>query len=111
MKLSDLIDFTPKLERKPSPLDVYRSLFTTEIFNDGTKDFVRIHTNTGATFRKSISARQSVWYHNTTSEDKKDMAIMIASSMFAEEILMEYLTRQPIQNYQANIKSVSAVKQ
>ena len=36
---------------------------------------------------------------------------MIASTMFAEEILMEYLTRQPIQNYQANIKSVSAVKQ
>ncbi len=36
---------------------------------------------------------------------------MIASTMFAEKILMEYLTRQSIQNYQANIKSVSAVKQ
>ncbi len=36
---------------------------------------------------------------------------MIVSTMFAEEILMEYLSRKPIQNYQANIKSVSAVKQ
>lgn len=44
-------------------------------------------------------------------DDKEVVAIMIASTMFAEEILMEYLTRQPIQNYQANIKSVSAVKQ
>lgn len=111
MKLSELIDFTIKPERKPSPLDVYRSLFTAEILNDGTKDFVRIHTNAGATFQKPISARQSAWYHNAKTEDKEDVAIMIVSTMFAEEILMEYLTRQPIQNYQANIKSVSAVKQ
>jgi len=111
MKLSDLIDFTIKPERKPSPLDVYRNLFTTEIFNDGTNDYARIHTNAGATFQKPISASQSAWYHNAKPEDKEDVAIMIASTMFAEEILMEYLTRQPIQNYQANIKSVSAVKQ
>ncbi len=111
MKLSELIDFAIKQERKPSPLDVYRSLFTTEIFNDGTKDYVRIHTNAGVTFQKPISARQSAWYHNAKTEDKEDVALMIASTMFAEEILMEYLTRQPIQNYQANIKSVSAVKQ
>jgi len=111
MKLSELIDFTIKPERKPSPLDVYRSLFTAEIFNDVTKDCVRIHTNAGAAFQKPISARQSAWYHNTISEDKEDVALMIASTMFAEEILMEYLTRQPIQNYQANIKSVFAVKQ
>ncbi len=111
MKLSELIDFTIKPERKPSPLDVYRSLFTAEIFNDGTKDYVRIHTNAGATFQKPISARQSAWYYNAKPEDKEDVALMIASTMFTEEILMEYLTRQPIQNYQANIKSVSAVKQ
>lgn len=111
MKLSDLIDFTIKPERKPSPLDVYRSLFTTEIFNDGTRDYVRIHTNARSTLQKPISARQSAWYHNAKTEDKEDVAIMIASTMFAEEILMEYLSRKPIQNYQANIKSVSAVKQ
>ncbi len=97
--------------RMPSPLDVYRSLFTADIINDGTKDFVRIHTKEGDILQKPISASPSAWHHNTTSDDKEDVAIMIASTMFAEEILMEYLTRQPIQNYQANIKSVSVVKQ
>ena len=111
MKLSELIDFSIKPERKPSPLDVYRSLFTAEIINDRTKDYVRIHTNVGATFQKPISARQSSWYHNTKPEDKEDVVMMIASTMFAEEILMEYLTRRQIQNYQANIKAVAAVKQ
>ncbi len=111
MKLAELIDFTQKTERKPSPLDVYRSLFSTEIINDGTKVCVRIHTHAGATFQKPISARQSAWYYNAKPEDKEDVALMIASTMFAEEILMEYLSRKPIQNYQANIKSVSAVKQ
>ncbi len=111
MKLSELIDFTIKLERKPSPLDVYRSLFTAEIINDGTKDYVRIHTNADVTFQNPISARQSAWYHNAKTEDKEDVAIMIASTMFAEEILMEYLARHPIQNYQTNIRAVSAVKQ
>jgi len=111
MKLSDLIDFTIKPERNPTPLDVYRSLFTTEIFNDGTKDYVRIQTKDGDIFQKPISARQSAWYHNAISDDKEDVAIMIASTMFAEEILIEYLTRKPIHNYQAIIKSVSAVKQ
>jgi len=111
MKLSELIDFTPKPERKPSPLDVYRSLFTADIINDGPKDYVRIQTKAGDILQKPISARQSAWYHNAKTEDKEDVVLMIASTMFAEEILMEYLTRQPIQNYQANIKSVSAVKQ
>jgi len=111
MKLSDLIDFTIRPARKPSPLDVYRTLFTTEFFYDGTKDYVRIHTNASATFQKPISARQSAWYHNAKPEDKEDVAIMIASTMFAEEILMEYLSQKPIQSYQVSIKSVSAVKQ
>ena len=111
MKLSELIDFAQKQERKASPLDVYRSLFTAEIFTDGAKDHIRIHTKDGDTFEKTISANQSDWYRNTKPEDKEDVALMIASTAFTEEILMEYLSRQPIQNHLAIIQPVSAVKQ
>jgi len=111
MKLSELIDFTQKPERKPSTLDVYRNLFTAEIINDGTKDYVRIHTNAGDTLQKTITANQSAWCRKVKPEDKEDVALMIASTMFTEEILMAYLRRQPIQNHQATIQSVSAVKQ
>lgn len=111
MKLSELIDFTPKPERKPSPLDVYRSLFTAEVINDGAKDSIRISTVFGDTYQTAMSANQSDWYRNAKPDDKEDVALMIASTMFTEEILMAYLSRQPIQNHLATILSVSAVKQ
>lgn len=111
MKLSELIDFTIEPERKPSPLDVYRSLFTAEIINDGTKDSIRIGTVFGDTYQTTMSANQSDWYRNAKTEDKEDVALMIASTAFTEEILMAYLSRQPIQNHLATILSVSAVKQ
>ncbi len=111
MKLSELTDFTQKPERKPTPLDVYRSLFTTEVISDGTKDNIRICTVFGGTYQTVMSANQSDWYRNAKPEDKEDVALMIASTAFTEEILMAYLSRQPIQNHLATIQSVSAVKQ
>lgn len=111
MKLSELIDFTIKPERKPSPLDVYRSLFTAEIISDGTKDSIRIDTIFGETYQTVMSANQSAWYRNAKPEDKEDVALMIASTAFTEEILLIYLSRQPIQNHLATIQSASAVKQ
>lgn len=111
MKLSELIDFTIKPERKPSPLDVYRSLFSAEVINDGTKDNIRISTIFGDTYQTVMSANQTAWYRSAKPEDKEDVALMIASTAFTEEILMAYLSRQPIQNHLATIQSVSAVKQ
>ncbi len=111
MRLSELIDFTLKPERKPTPLDVYRSLFTAEIISDGTNDSIHISTVFGDTYQTVMSANQSAWYRNTKPEDKEDVALMIASTAFTEEILLAYLSRQPIQNHLATIQSVSAVKQ
>ncbi len=111
MKLSELIDFEEKQERKATPLDVYRSLFTAEIISDGTKDSIHISTVFGYTYQTVMSANQSAWYRNAKPDDKEDVALMIASTAFTEEILMAYLSRQPIQNHLATIQSVSAVKQ
>ena len=45
MKLSELIDFSPKQERKASPLDVYRDLFTAEIGREGNPENLRTSAN------------------------------------------------------------------
>ncbi|MDE6383537.1 MAG: hypothetical protein K2K79_04195, partial [Paramuribaculum sp.] len=110
MKLSELIDFAPKQERKPSPLDVYRDMFTAEIGNDGHNNYMRIRMMAGSTYQKPISLRQAAWYNGVKPDDKEDVALTIAATMFSEEILMAYLVRQPIHDFRSRIQSVNAVK-
>ncbi len=110
MKLSELIDFVPKQERKPSPLDVYRDMFNVEIGNDGRKDYMRIRMKDGSTYQKPITLRQAAWYNGVKQDDKKDVALTIAATMFPEEILMAYLARQPIHDFKSRIQSATAVK-
>ena len=110
MKLSELIDFAPKQERKPSPLDVYRDMFNVEIGNDGRKDYVRIKMKTGSTYQKPISLRQAAWYNGVKPDDKEDIALTIAATMFSEEILMAYLSQQSIHDFKSRIQSATAVK-
>ncbi|MBD5315651.1 MAG: relaxase/mobilization nuclease domain-containing protein [Bacteroides sp.] len=110
MKLSELIDFVPRQERKPSPLDVYRDMFNIEIGNDGRKDYVRIRMKDGSTYQKPITLRQAAWYDGVKPDDKEDVALTIAATMFTEEILTAYLTRHPIHNFKSRIQSATAVK-
>ena len=110
MKLSELIDFVPKQERKPSPLDVYRDMFNVEIGNDGRKDYMRIRMKDSSTYKKPITLRQTAWYNGVKPDDKEDVALTIAATMFTEEILMAYLARQPIHDFSSRIQSATAVK-
>lgn len=110
MKLSELIDFAIKLHRKPSPLDVYRDLFTVEVGKDSKGNYMLINVKDGSTYRKSISPRQYAWYNGVKDDEREDVSLTIAATMFSEEILTEYLKRNPIHDYRDRIKSVSAVK-
>lgn len=110
MKLSELIDFAPKQERKPSLLDVYRDMLKVEIGNDGRKDYMRIRMKDGSTYQKPITLRHVAWYNGVKPDDKDDVALTIAATMFTVEILMAYLSRQPIHDFRNRIQSVNAVK-
>ncbi|MBD5357787.1 MAG: hypothetical protein HDR88_12410 [Bacteroides sp.] len=110
MKLSELIDFVPKQEHKLSPLNVYRDIFTVEISNDGHSDYTRIRMKDHNSYQKPITLRQVAWYNGVQPDDKEDVALTIAATICAEEILTAYLTQQPIYDLRNNIKSVNAVK-
>lgn len=110
MKLSELIDFAPKQEWKPSPLDIYRELFTVEVGSDGRNDYMRIHTKDGHAYSKSISQRQYAWYVGAKDDEREDVGLTIAATIFSEEILTEYLKRCPLQDPLDRIKGVTAVK-
>ena len=110
MKLSELIDFAHKQERKPLPLDVYRDMFNVEIGNDGRKDYIRIRMKDGSTYQKPITLRQAAWYSGVKPDDKEDVALTIAATMFTEDILMAYLSRLPIHDFRSRIESANAVK-
>ncbi|MBD5204394.1 MAG: hypothetical protein HDS82_05935 [Bacteroidales bacterium] len=100
----------PKQERKPSPLDVYRYMFNVEIGNDERKDYMRIRMKDGSTYQKPITLRQAAWYNGVKSDDKEDITLTIAATMFPEEILMAYLSQQSIHDFKSRIQSATAVK-
>lgn len=110
MKLSELIDFAIKPERKLSPLDIYRELFIVKVWKDNQGDYMRINLKNGSTYQKSISPRQSAWYLGVKENEREEVGLTIAATMFSEEILTEYLKRHPIHNPLDRIKDVSAVK-
>ena len=110
MKLSELIDFAIKPQRKPSLLDVYRDLFTVEVGKDSRGNYMLINVKDGPTYRKPISPRQYAWYNGVKDDEREDVGLTIAATMFSEEILTEYLMRYPIHNHQERIKSMAIVK-
>ena len=110
IKLSELIDFAIKPQRKPSPLDVYRDLFTVEVGKDGKGNYMLINVKDGSTYRKPISQRQYAWYNGVKDDEREDVGLTIAATMFSEEILTEYLMRHPIYNHQERIKGMAVVK-
>ncbi len=110
MKLSDLIDSAIKPERKPSPLDIYRDLFTVEVGKDSQGDYMLIDFKNGSAYQKSISPRQSAWYLGVKDREREDVGLTIAATIFSEKILTEYLKRYTIHNPLDRIKDVSAIK-
>ena len=110
MKLSELIDFAKQQERKPSPLDVYRDMFSIAIIPEGDKDTMRISMRYGSTYQKAITSRQLAWYENVKQEEKDNVAYTIAATMFAEEILVSYLKRHTAKELRDSIQAVYAPK-
>ena len=110
MKLSELIDFAQQQERKPSPLDVYRDMFSIAIIPEGDKDTMRISMRYGSTYQKAITSRQLAWYENVKQEEKDNVAYTIAATMFAEEILVSYLKSHTAKELRDSIQAVYAPK-
>lgn len=110
MKLSELIDFAQKQERKESPLDIYRSLFSMEIRKSGMDGIMSIRLFDGSEHTRTMSPRQSAWYFNSSESEKEDVAIRIAATMFSTEIFEAALLKYPISDISSRIGSVNIIK-
>ena len=85
MKLSELIDFVIKPQRKPSPLDVYRDMLIVEVGKDSKGNYMLVNIKDGSTYRKPISPRQYAWYNGVKDDEREDVGLTIAATMFSEE--------------------------
>ena len=110
MKLSELIDFAQQQVRKPSPLDVYREMFSVTIRANSDDCNMQISMRDDSTYQKDITQRQLAWYENVKPEEKDEVAYTIAATMFAEEILVSYLKRHTTKELRDSIQAVYAPK-
>ena len=110
MKLSELIDFEPKQERKERPFDIYRDLFSVEVRKSGMDSIMLIRLFDGSEHTRKMSPRQSAWYFNSTESEREDVAIRIAATMFSTEILESVLLKYPISDISSRIGSVNIIK-
>ncbi|WP_301345335.1 relaxase/mobilization nuclease domain-containing protein, partial [uncultured Muribaculum sp.] len=106
MKLSELIDFAQKQERKASPLDIYRDLFSVEIRKSGVDGTMSIRLFDGSEHTRKMSPRQSAWYFNSPESEREDVAIRIAATMFSTEIFESVLQKYPVSDISSRIGSV-----
>ncbi|WP_290141835.1 relaxase/mobilization nuclease domain-containing protein, partial [Muribaculum intestinale] len=98
MKLSELIDFAQKQERKASPLDIYRDLFSVEVRKSGMDGIMSIRLFDGSEHTRTMSPRQSAWYFSSPECEREDVAIRIAATMFSTEIFESVLLKHPVSN-------------
>ena len=110
MKLSELIDFAQKQERKASPLDIYRDLFSVEVRKSGMDGIMSIRLFDGSEHTRTMSPRQSAWYFSSPECEREDVAIRIAATMFSTEIFESVLLKHPVSNIGARIGSVNIIK-
>jgi len=110
MKLSELIDFAQKQERKESPLDIYRDLFSTEVRRSGMDGIMSIWLFDGSEHTRTLSPRQSAWYFNSPESEREDVATRIAATMFSTEIFEAVLQKYPVSNISSRIGSVNIIK-
>ena len=110
MKLSELIDFAQKQERKASPLDIYRDLFSVEVRKSGMDGIMSIRLFDSSEHTRTMSPRQSAWYFSSPECEREDVAIRIAATMFSTEIFESVLLKHPVSNIGARIGSVNMIK-
>ena len=110
MKLSELIDFAQKQERKASPLDIYRDLFSMEVRKSGMDGIMSIRLFDGSEHTRKMSPRQSAWYFNSPESEREDVAIRIAATMFSTEIFEAVLQKYPVSDISSRIGSVNIIK-
>lgn len=110
MKLSELIDFAQKQERNVSPLDIYPDLFSTEVRRSGMDGIMSIRLFDGSEHTRKMSPRQSTWYFNSPENEREDVAIRIAATMFSTEIFEAVLLKYPVSDINSRIASVNIIK-
>jgi len=110
MKLSELIDFVQKQERKASPLDIYRNLFSMDVRKSGVDGEMTIWSFDGTEHTRTMSPRQSAWYFNSPESEREDVAIRIAATMFSTEIFESVLLKYPVSDISSRIGSVNIIK-
>lgn len=110
MKLSELIDFVQKQERKVSPLDIYRDLFSMEVRKSGLDGEMTIRLFDGSERTRKMSPLQSAWYFNSPECEREDVAILIAATMFSIEIFEVVLLKYPVSDINSRKRSVNIIK-
>ncbi len=110
IKLSELIDFAQKQERKASPLDIYRDLFSMEVLKSGLDGEMTIRLFDGSEHTRKMSPRQSAWYFNSPESEREDVAIRIAATIFSTEIFESVLLKYPVSDINSRIGSVNIIK-
>ena len=110
MKLSELIDFVQKQERKATSFDIYQNLFSMEVRNSGMDGIMSIRLFNGSEHTRTMSPRQSAWYFNSPESEREDVAIRIAATMFSTEIFEAVLMKYPVSDINLRIASVNMIK-
>ena len=110
MKLSELIDFAQNQERKATPLDIYRDLFSMEVRKSGVDGEMTIRLFDSSEHTRTMSPRQSAWYFNSPESEREDVAIRIAATMFSTEIFESVLLKYPVSDISSRIGSVNIIK-
>ena len=110
MKLSELIDFAKKQERKECPLDIYRDLFSMDVRKSGMDSTMSIRLFDGSDHTRTMSPRQSAWYFNSPESEREDVAIRIAATMFSTEIFESVLQKYPVSDIRSRIASANMIK-
>lgn len=110
MKLSELIDFAQGHERKVSPFDIYRDLFSTWVHKSGMDGKMTIRLFDGSEHIRTMSPRQSAWYFNSPESERQDVALQIAATMFSTEIFEALLLKYPISDISSRIERAEIIK-
>lgn len=110
IKLSELIDFAQKQERRASPLDIYRDLFSMEVRKSGVDGEMTIRLFDSSEHTRTMSPRQSAWYFNSPESEREDVAIRIAATMFSTEIFESVLQKYPVSDISSRIARINMFK-
>ena len=61
---------------------MYRDLFTVEVGKDSRGNYMLINVKDGSTYSKPISPRQYAWYNGVKDNEREDVGLTIAATIF-----------------------------